>query len=305
MKRALAVLSLVACSATDPSTPPTNVTYTFAMSQFFWGDTSRASLPTYGAWKTFGIDIDGKVTDATSTDVCSTTGVQGDGVDGIDNALGELVVSTMTDEGSPTIETEQQLAAGDWTIQFQVTGLSDDPKQTSTGLSARLFDSARYPGASPPAFDETTDWPVEGAGDPFDSVAVDRGVVTAHASAPIHLDIDHNGVTMPLVLHDATIVFTHASREEATAGTIAGVLDLQEFTEAMRQIAGHISPSLCGSGFDGIAAQFAAAADILKDGSNRAGVACDGISVGFGFTALLVANPTTTIDVPAPVDPCP
>ena len=303
MKR-LAIASLAACAVMDPSTPPTKVTYTFAVNQFFWGDTSRASVPTYGAWRTFGLDIDGKITDATSTDVCTTTGVQGDGVNGIDNALGELFVATMPDDGSPTVETAQQLAAGIWTIQIQVTGLSDDAKQTSAGLSARMFASPRYSGA-PPSFDEATDWPVYGTGDAFDRVAVDEGVLTAHASAPIHLVLLYNGVTLPLVLHDATIGFTHASREEALDGTIAGVLDLQEFTATMRQIAGRISPSLCGSGFDGIASQFAAAADILKNGSNRAGVPCDGISVGFGFNAKLVANPSQIVEEPPIVDTCP
>jgi hypothetical protein len=39
--------------------------------------------------------------------------------------------------------------------------VSDDAQQTSTGLSARLFNSARYPSVSPPTFDETTDWPVD------------------------------------------------------------------------------------------------------------------------------------------------
>jgi hypothetical protein len=78
------------------------------------------------------------------------------------------------------------------------------------------------------------------------------------------------------VIHDAQITFEHASRADVIDGTISGVLDLQEFLTTMQMLAGRISLSLCGSGFDGLAAQFRAAADILGDGTNAPGVPCDG-----------------------------
>lgn len=48
-----------------------------------------------------------------------------------------------------------------------------------------------------------------------------------------------------------------------------------------------------------------AAADILEDGTNAPGVPCDGISIGFGFDARLVANPTAVTQVDPVVDICP
>jgi hypothetical protein len=232
-------------------------------------------------------------------------GDQGEGLDGIDNALGKLVVANMTPEfGTISGQSRDALAAGNWTLQIVVTGLSDDPQQTSTGLSLRLFNSGQYPDISPPSFDETTDWPALGSGNTFDDVVVANGVVTARSSTPTHVKLRDEGATLPLVLHDAIVTFVHTS-DGAMNGTIAGVLDLEEFTAQMRQQAGRISPQLCGSAFDGIAAQYARAADILKDGSNRAGVPCDGISVGFGFNAKLVANPTVLVRDPPLPDACP
>jgi hypothetical protein len=45
---------------------------------------------------------------------------------------------------------------------------------------------------------------------------------------------------------------------------------------------------------------------MLKDGSNAAGTACTGISIGLGFVGKKVANPTKidNSDAAAPPDPC-
>jgi hypothetical protein len=45
--------------------------------------------------------------------------------------------------------------------------------------------------------------------------------------------------------------------------------------------------------------------DILLDGTNYAGVECDALSIGIGFNAKRIANPTTVLaDPPPPIDPC-
>lgn len=321
MRRALFAL-MCACGQLDATTPPTNATRTFALHDFFFGDTTRDGVRSNAAWKTFGRNVDGKLTDATSTDVCTLApdapaANQVDGDDGLDNAFGAVIVANAgTDDGPPlSAEITGALQAGASSLLIEVTGLSDDPQQTSRGLVARAFEGA--PLGAPPAFDASTSWPVlstslvdgatlaGGAVATFPDAAIDHGVFdSGTATGPMRVSLPFEGAPTTLVIHEPRITFTHVG-DEAAFGTLSGVVDVQELETTLRAIAGKISPSLCGSGFDGIADQIQQAADILHDGTNVPGVACDAISVGFGFDAKLIANPTEVVAAPPLVDDCP
>ena len=205
---------------------------------------------------------------------------------------------------------------GNWTLQIQVTGLSDDPGQSALGLSAQLFMSGNY--GSTPAFDTTTNWPVlstsvtdgttiaSGSTVQFSSSYVSGGTfVTGLGSSPITLDFSSGGVSMSIIIHDPVLTFDHTAHATASNGTISGVINTQELVTELRAVAGRISTSLCGSAFNGIAQQIEQAQDILQNGTNTMGVPCDAISIGIGFDATLIANPTTVVTAPAPPpDPC-
>ena len=301
-----------------PGPPPTTNVDTFAVHEFFLGETYRDLTLSPSAWKTYGYNLDGKLTTATSTDVCTPNpnayDSELDGDDGIDNAFGHVFVPVIAGTGAdvPTLSVTatQAIQAGDWTLQIQVAGLSDDPAQTSEGLVARVFSSGAYSPGNMPAFDESTSWPVlssslndgqsiaSGAAATFpDAYVVGGTFVSGPSPADLPLRLVFQGTPLDLVLHDPIVTFVHASRADAIDGTIAGVLDVQELLVALYAQASHISTSLCGSGFDGIARQIEAAADILVDGTNAPGVACTGISVGFGFKAKRIANPTAVTQV--------
>ncbi len=300
------------------TTPPTKNVYTFAMHELFFGDTPRdSSSPTTTAWQTYGYNLDGKVTSADSTDVCALFGGaprmnQKDGLNGIDNAWGAIIVpnSISSEHSSFTQTLTANIQEGRSTVQFQVVGLSDDPEQSSTGLRAQMFLSGAY--GDVPAFDLTTDWPVlsssladestiaGGAKSAFPNAYINAGVfVSGKAPNVVELDIDINGVNQQLMLHDAVFTFVHADHASAIDGIIAGVLDTQELCEEAAKIAGRISQSLC-SAMEGVFDQLRSASDILSDGSNAPGVPCTAISVGFGFNAVLVANPTKVVQAPVP-----
>jgi hypothetical protein len=91
----------------------------------------------------------------------------------------------------------------------------------------------------------------------------------------------------------------------ATEGTISGVIPEAELEDAIAKTAGAISKDLCsGSTLDSIKQTIKQASDIMQDGTNVAGVTCDGISVGIGFEAVAVAVAGVgPQDVPGP-DPC-
>jgi hypothetical protein len=90
----------------------------------------------------------------------------------------------------------------------------------------------------------------------------------------------------------------------ATNGTFAGVVNTEDFVDSIMAVAGRISTSLCsGSAFQSIAQQIDEGSDILSDGSNSAGQACDAISIGIGFDATAAQVGAVVTPVP-PADPC-
>lgn len=305
--------------------PATTTTTTYALQTIFLGETDRNGNASSTAWKAYGFNLDGLVTAKTSTDVCtlqpgSPTANQVDGNNGIDNSWGETLlplIQTATGQPNPSQTETGYIDTGTWTVQLVITGLSTDPKQTATGLVASIFTSGQYDNGTP-AFDSTTDWPVlstsvvdgqnvsSGSTMVFPSAYVNGGTfVSGKGPDPLILSLNFNGVPVELHIHDAIITFDHTAAASLTNGTIAGVLDTQEFVATMKSVAGQFSTALCGTAFDGIAQQIEQASDILSNGTNAPGTPCTGISVAMGFNATAIANPTKVAQPPPPPpNPC-
>jgi hypothetical protein len=308
----------------DAGTPTTS-TYTFAITAIYLGDINRTTKTASStAWKDFGYDVDGLQTTSSSTNVCTLASgapkfVQVDGTNGIDNSFGANImpiIQTAASLPTPSIDETKLIDQGAFTLQIQVTGLSDDPQQDALGVTSQVFVSGDY--GSTPAFDSTTDWPVlstsvqdgktiaSGSTVQFKSSYVSGGTfVSGVSGAAIPLQFSASGIGLPITIHDGVITFTHPSHSVAAWGVISGVVYTQEFLDALQALAGQISTSLCGSAFDGIAQQIRQAQEILQDGSNNANASCDAISIGIGFDAVLVHDPTTVATAPPPPpNPC-
>lgn len=316
---------------TPPAKPPGPATAvpstkTFAIQRIYLGEASRTGAASDTAWKQFGYNLDGKVTAGTSTDVCtrakgSPSSNQADGTDGIDNAFGAVILPLIRSAASqlePSKTASLAYQNGTMTTEISITGLDGSPSQTATGLGGGLFPALGYSGDGPavpfPGFAPTTDWPVrvEGlqdgatiAGGAKASLAgswIASGIfVSGGPSLDVTVSYPLGALSVPLVLHHAIVTLDTHGR-----GTFAGIADTEEFIVAMRKVAGAISTSLCGLQFDGIAQQIRQAADIMKDGTNVAGTSCNGFSVGIGFDAAPIANPTKVAKNPLPTapDPC-
>ena len=309
----------------DASTPPPTTTTTFALHTLYLGEADRSGTPSTMAWKSYGFDLDGLTTTKSSTDVCTLTkgaptSNQADGNNGIDNSWGATLLpihQTAASMPTPSVTANDSIAAGTWTVQLMVTGLSSDAHQSATGLVAQIFSSGAYDDGTP-TFDNTTDWPVvstsvkdgqtiaSGAIASFTSAYINDGTfVSGKGPDPLVLNMNIGGIAIAFNVHDAIITFDHTTPNAITNGTIAGTLDTQEVVATMKQIAGQFSTALCGSAFDGIAQQIEQASDILDDGSNQSGTPCTAISIGIGFDAVQVANPTKVVPPPSPPpDPC-
>jgi hypothetical protein len=110
-----------------------------------------------------------------------------------------------------------------------------------------------------------------------------------------------------LPLHHVQMTMTLSEdNTKATNGMIGGILDTEEFVNALATLVGSFDPSLCppSATFESIAQQIWQASDILTDGSQSTAAVCNGISLGFGFDAT-AAQLGTVIDAPVVPNPCP
>jgi hypothetical protein len=343
--------NLPATACTDPPKPPSGGTPTmakhnYALHKLYMGDTDRAGVTNSDAWKTFGYDLDGKITTQNSTDVCTlvagaSKSVQIDGNGGIDNSFGANImpiIGTLDSTASQTVN--QQIQNGGFTVMSYVVGFDDSAGNmtTAAGLSGVLLAGGNY-GAShdggAPSWDMNTHWPIRpellscydnstntdnctATTDPimaanvkFNSAFQTKGTFVNGTPSLLSLSLTFSGNTITLNVHSALVSFQPQSPGSVTNGTIAGVINTEELITGLKEIAGHISTSLCsGSAFDSIASQIRQTSDIVVSGdmvSNPAGTTCNGISVGLGFDSSEIAIPAGMDIAPKSVqapDPC-
>jgi hypothetical protein len=297
----------------DPPAPPTSGTaksmtpHNYALHKLYMGDTDRTGVTSSSAWQTFGYDLDGKYTTASSTDVCTlvagaSKSVQVDGNGGIDNSFGANImpiIQTLDATASQTVNNSIQ--AGSFTVMTYVVGFDDSAsnKTTATGLSGVLLAGGSYPAANDggaPSWDMNTHWPIRpellncypsGGSDSCSSstnpiTAADvqfphafqtKGTWVNGTPGDLQLSLTIGGNAITLNVHSAVVSFDPSSSGpgSVTNGTIAGALNTQELIASLMQIAGHISTSLCsGSAFMSIASQIQQTSDILVNTTTNA-----------------------------------
>jgi hypothetical protein len=328
------------------SPAPTGMTpHNYALHKLYMGDTDRMGVTNPDAWKSFGYDLDGKDTTAASTDVCSlVTGaskqVQIDGNGGIDNSFGANImpiIGTLDSTASQTVN--QQIQNGGFTVMTYVVGFDDSAGNMTTAgpLTGVLLAGGNYPAmhdGGAPTWDMNTHWPIRpellncfpsggtdsctASTDPIAAADVQfksgfqtKGTFVNGTPSLLSLSLTFSGNTITLNVHSAIVSFDPQAPGSVTNGTIAGVINTEELIAGLKQIAGHISTSLCsGSAFQSIASQIEQTSDIVVSGdtvSNPAGTTCNGISVGLGFDSSEIALPTgadiAPMSPPGP-DPC-
>ena len=287
---------------------------TFAVNQLFLGETNRSNAPTKDAWKDYGYNIDGLATTKESKDVCTRQGgadsaKQEDGNGGIDNAFGRTVLGFILGlVPTPSKTLNDSIQGGSFTILFEIAGLTDDPKQTNTGLGGRLLVGGAFGEGKKPTFATTDDWPYRANPIvPINGAYINNGTfVNGSGGATVELALFIQGVQLSLTINRAAITFDHTAPNDITNGTISGVIGTEALVSGIEKVAGRISTQLCGgSTLDTIKQTIRQASDILQDGTNRAGANCDAISIGLGFTGKRIGDPkTVAVDAVPPPDPC-
>ncbi|HVH42301.1 MAG TPA: hypothetical protein VM925_08150 [Labilithrix sp.] len=297
---------------------------TFAVHTISLGEADRAGTKNTNAWKKFGFNLDKIVTNVTKQDspdlakVCkraekAPATVHQDGDEGIDNTFGKEIVPVLDQiSPNPSKTLTSAVQAGGFTILLKVTGLDDDAAQTNTGLSGTLLVGAQFNADKnvKPTFTTADDWPYNREPQvPIAGGYVNKGVfVNGKGEASVTISLSISGQALSFTVNRAIISFKHNPGANALEeGTIAGVINTEEFVQAITSVAGRFDKSLCGGSdlVKDIQGRIREASDMLSDGTQDPSKTCDGISIGLGFTAKRVGTPTKAVDPTGPPDdPC-
>lgn len=298
-------------SGAAPSDTPAR---TFAINQISIGDATRDGSPSKEAWQDYGYNLDGLVTEKESTNVCTRfEGAvpvnQEDGKDGVDNSFGRIILPAIRAlVPNPSNTLNDALAAGDFTVLFSVKGLTDDAKQTSTGLSGQLLVGGKFDPSKRPAFAPTEDWPHrKDPIIPLEGAYINNGTfVYGGGGATVVLSLVIQGTALTLTVNRASITFDHRPPNDVVNGNISGVIDTETFVSGIENVAGALTTKLCdGAALERIKKTIREASDIRADGTNGPGVPCDAISVGIGFTGKRVGeSKSIAVEGPKAPDPC-
>ncbi len=280
----------------------------FAISKMYFGDTDRAGHTSEAAWKSYGLNIDGKVTGENSTNTCrlvagASCGTQLDGDDGIDNSFGSNVmpiIQALNSTYSSFANTAIQQGGG--TMLFQLDGLGSAPSYAR--LPSALY---RAVPTSQPRWDGTDVRDVDAVslvgGDIsrpiillLDGYMADRVWVGGLSTGPAYLDLqvtagpNGGGVPLPPIpLQHIQSAMQVVSGTAANGGTLSGVVRVEDMITWVELWTGTLTTGLCtGTAVMSVVSAFEQASDIMADGTNEPGKPCDGISVGLGFDAVTV-----------------
>jgi hypothetical protein len=296
-------------------------TTVLAIKKLYLGDTNRDNTANKASgWKQYGYDLDGLASTATSTDLCnprnnaSPKSLYPDGNNGIDNSFGHNILSIILNIATDaSAKVNQGIADGKFTIMLSMDKLG-------SGANYKAIDTKLYGGAdlgSAPKFDGSDKWPVisellkvetdiTSAKVEFPNAYIVKNTWVSGSKGEVLLNLSVSGFTLQLPIASAVLTMElSADHKSATNGTIAGILPTDVLTTELKKIAGAFDPTLCkGPTIDSIISQIEQASDILKDGTQKTGVDCDGISIGLGFDAAIVQLGAIAPKAGPKEDPC-
>ena len=309
--------------STQPPDRPTvaggeGTTQWFVVDTLRLGIEDRNGVARADAWKSYGYDLDLRITtsaDLTTGGTCkrragAPANVLLDGNGGIDNNFGAHFMQTMKSLKSDIEDASNaQIHDGSsGTLLLRLDHVADPDSQSVPGA---LYATA--PSAAP-AFDGNDVLPVDassvdGALDkplanfPDGYMVGGTWVSGELPGAPFPLPLHLGGARMMLALAGGVIT-VHV--DDGKNGTIAGVVPAASFGTAMTPFATRFGICPGNATFDQLITTMTQSADLVATAPEfqDTAVECDALSLGFGFTMVKAAPPTTIVAAPAPVDGC-
>lgn len=258
-----------------------------------------AGIP--GGWKKIGMNIDGLVSDASSTDLCQVypgsypAYAYPDGDDGIDNAFGKNALP-LIGTVFPDFQTRvnDYLETGKFNAMMKIYCLP--PTGDAPQLTTKVFGGTDL--GHTPAYDGSDVWPVapellSDLQDPESSTLVfpaSSVIGDAYDSGPnvyfvlsIPLVLNDQEQVIKLSVHSARVTLTLSSDRKSATGVLAGVLNTEEAIDQLKKIAFMADQCADQTYLDALTLM-RQMSDIMTDGTQDTTATCDGISFGVKFT---------------------
>ena len=283
---------------------------TFAFTHVYFGDTNLDGGTDANAWEQFGYNIDGIQPENTGAFCMAVdgapAGVHQEGINGIQNAFGHVVVQLLV-ELLPNFSMvyNQSLTNGDFTYLLTLNDLGSaadaNPIVASFALGGSLADGGMA------ELDGGDAWPVvKGTSFQFPSSYVVGNTWVSGSPIDITLSLRAGPFSLQLPVHHMVASMRlDAAHQTATDGVLSGIVPTAELVAQVQALAGLVDPTNCtNQTAQGIFRDIAGASDILEDGTQNHTQTCNGITIGLGFTAA-AAKVGPMVDAPAPAaDPC-
>ncbi|MFI5299321.1 MAG: hypothetical protein ACHREM_14600 [Polyangiales bacterium] len=311
-------------SIVPPGTPGTASTGTemwFAVNMLGLGLSDKGTgVADKNAWKTYGFDVDGRLTDlaASKANTNSCMKVSGapsnvlvDGNGGIDNNFGSqvmTVISSLKSDAEATVNAS--ITAGKFTLLLRLQNVSPTFAD-GTGVSGEVYVANGATGFTP-TFTTADTWPVltssltdtTKVGDKtnakltFPGGYISNGywVSGPFGSGTINLEISLSGADIVLPIESGVIT---VKLSDGSDGTIAGAVDTGQLKTALTPVAEKFGICPGNSTFDSVVKTLQESADLvsaavgtqLQDPTKT----CDAISIALGFTMKPTGAATTVI----------
>src|SRR5262249_23703766 len=135
-----------------------------AIKKLYLGDVDRdGTKDITNGWRHYGFNLDGKVSDANSTDLCKPVAsgqkskVYTDGDNGLDNSFGENILPILLGLApNASTQVNDSIAAGHFTLMLQIQKLGSGTDYNP--LLTQLYGGANL--MASPKWDGTDKWPV-------------------------------------------------------------------------------------------------------------------------------------------------
>ena len=330
-----AIVVTVGCASTPPPPPdagppvgrwpsPTTAVDThgptrwLAASEVFLGSRERAGSVRSTAWMRFGFNLDGRVTStadsAKNTGVClrhpdAPKSINGDGIDGVDNAFGSQLFPILKSLQSDLEDlNNEDMRAGKWTMVLKIDDLGADDDASAPGTLLLVADLGH-----PATFTAADRWPVVRTLGAFPHAYVAHGQWVsgfARTTFPLLVAFRDDGGLLRLSLEPGLVVLDLGSGKT----TVAGVLPMSSLvgsTETTVRVFGGCRSDRDDAGrlsttTDSMLSSVVEAADLVAGAPDFQDptAQCNAASFGIGLTMASTGEPSGTAPWPEVPDRC-
>jgi len=290
-------------------------TWVMAAQTLYLGDTALDGTPDpTSGWKQYGLDLDGRISTKTSTDLCkpatggSPAAVYPDGDDGIDNSFGKNVLPVLLGLYSDaSAQMNQAITNGQFTVLVAIDHFSPGE---SCRTSARLYLAS--PRAAPPSFDGYDTWPLDpdfllSAVNVYPEVEVRGTKLRSVTEGSFDLRIPWLGTSKVFPLRQARLEIDFDPTYQSATCMLGGVMDREKYIDEISRISAHLDASFCDPSsptLQAILNQVRQASDMPLSGVHDPAVECDAISIGMAFRMTPAILGGIGTPAPPPLDPC-